>query len=255
MRYKSQPKAVLEFDRLTFSYGAEPIVEDVSFCVNRADFIGIIGPNGAGKSTLLKLALGLEKPAKGQVRIFGKPQEEFSDWNRIGYVPQKVQFDPNFPASVFEVAAMGLAKSQGIMPLSTEQKRTVKEALREVGLERQEDRRIGELSGGQMQRTFLARALVSKPDLLLLDEPTTGIDAAQQEKFCCLLERLNRAGMTIVIISHDLTFMSYLVSKVICINRRVFFCGHPKDISKSGALPKAYGHAVHAITHDHEHGA
>jgi len=102
---------------------------------------------------------------------------------------------------------------------------------------------------------FLARALVSNPDLLLLDEPTTGIDSEQQEKFCCLLERLNKQGMTIIIISHDLSFMSYLVNKVICLNRRVFYCGHPKDIAKSGALPKAYGHGVHAIVHDHEHGA
>ena len=143
----------------------------------------------------------------------------------------------------------------GLLMLSDEQKCAVKEALHEVGLENQADKRIGELSGGQMQRAFLGRALVAKPDLLLLDEPTTGIDSQQQEKFCCLLERLNKAGITIVIISHDLTFMSYLVNKVICLNRRVFFCGHPKDISKSGALPKAYGHAVHAITHDHEHGA
>ncbi|MFA6329839.1 MAG: metal ABC transporter ATP-binding protein [Candidatus Micrarchaeia archaeon] len=246
---------ILEFDGISFSYAGEPTIEAVSFAVKKGDFLGIIGPNGAGKSTLFKIALGLEKPTSGSVKLFGKKQPDFSDWHRIGFVPQKVQFDPNFPASVFEVAAMGLAQKPGILPLSSEQKWAVLDALNEVGLEKQADRRIGELSGGQMQRAFLARALVSKPDLLLLDEPTTGIDSEQQEKFCCLLERLHENGITIVIISHDLTFMSYLVNKVICINRRVFFCGHPKDIAKSGALPKAYGHGVHAITHDHEHGA
>lgn len=244
-------RTVLEFEKISFSYAGEPTIEDVSFAVQKGDFLGIIGPNGAGKSTLFKIALGLEKPTSGSVKLFGTKQTDFSDWTRIGFVPQKVQFDPNFPASVFEVAAMGLAQKPGLMPLSSEQKRAVNEALHEVGLEKQADRRIGELSGGQMQRAFLARALVSKPDLLLLDEPTTGIDSAQQEKFCCLLERLHKAGITIVIISHDLTFMSYLVNKVICINRKMFFCGHPKEIAKSGALPKAYGHGVHAITHEH----
>jgi zinc transport system ATP-binding protein len=255
MRGKAGAVPALQFDRLTFSYGAEPIVEDVSFSVGRAGFLGIIGPNGAGKSTLLRIALGLEQQQKGTVRLFGTERSRFSDWSRVGYVPQRLQFDPNFPASVFEVAAMGLVRKNSVMPLSDGQERAVAGALREVGLERQANRRIGELSGGQMQRAFLARALVAKPDLLLLDEPTTGIDAAQQEKFCCLLERLNRAGMAIVIVSHDLSFMSYLVRKVVCINRRVFFCGHPKGISKSGALPKAYGHAVHSIMHDHGHGA
>jgi len=252
---KASPQAVLEFAGISFSYAGEPTLDSVSFAVQKGDFLGIIGPNGAGKSTLFKIALGLEKPTSGSVKIFGKKQPDFSDWHRIGFVPQKVQFDPNFPASVFEVASMGLAQNTGLMPLSAMQKIAVRNALHEVGLESQADRRIGELSGGQMQRVFLARALVSKPDLLLLDEPTTGIDSEQQEKFCCLLERLNKTGMTIVIISHDLSFMSYLVNKVICLNRRVFYCGHPKDIAKSGALPKAYGHGVHAIAHDHEHSA
>jgi len=184
---------ILEFDKISFSYAGEPTLEDVSFAVQKGDFIGIIGPNGAGKSTLFKIALGLEKPTKGSVKLFGKKQPDFSDWHKIGFVPQKVQFDPNFPASVFEVAAMGLAQKLGPMPLSKEQKQAVAEALAEVGLEDKADKRIGELSGGQMQRAFLARALVSKPALLLLDEPTTGIDSDQQEKFCCLLERLHTA--------------------------------------------------------------
>jgi len=252
---KASQQAVLEFAHISFSYAGEPTLEDVSFSVQKGDFLGIIGPNGAGKSTLFKIALGLETPTTGSVRLFGNKQADFSNWHCIGFVPQKVQFDPNFPASVFEVAAMGLAQNSGLMPLSVQQKIAIRNALHEVGLESQASKRIGELSGGQMQRAFLARALVSKPDLLLLDEPTTGIDSAQQEKFCCLLERLHKAGITIVIISHDLTFMSYLVNKVICINRKVFYCGHPRDIAKSGALPKAYGHAVHSVLHDHEHGA
>jgi len=253
--HKPRQQAVIEFADISFSYAGEPTIEAVSFAVQKGDFLGIIGPNGAGKSTLFKIALGLEKPTSGSVKLFGTKQTDFSDWHRIGFVPQKVQFDPDFPASVFEVAAMGLTQTKSVMPLSKGQIKAVANALHEVGLENQANNRIGELSGGQMQRAFLARALVSRPDLLLLDEPTTGIDSAQQEKFCCLLERLHKAGITIVIISHDLTFMSYLVNKVICINRKMFFCGHPKDIAKSGALPKAYGHGVHAITHDHEHGA
>jgi zinc transport system ATP-binding protein len=242
-------KNALEFKDVTFSYSKEPALENVSFSIKAGEFIGVIGPNGSGKSTLLKVAMGLEKPQNGEVLLFG--EKGFNDWHRVGYVQQKPSFGPDFPATVFEVASMGLFYKLGVRPLSKEDKKAVHLALHEVGLEEQYSKRIGELSGGQIQRALLARALVGQPEMLLLDEPTTGIDAVQQEKFCCLLDRLHQKGITIVMVSHDLTFISQLVDNVLCINKQLHYCGHPNKLSSSKVLPKVYGHDVQVVRHVH----
>lgn len=237
----------LEFRNVSFGYNGEPVLENITLSVEQGDSFGLIGPNGSGKSTLLKLALGLEKPWKGEVRVFEKKD---IDWHRVGYVPQRALFVKDFPSTVFEVASMGLFNMLGFNPLQRVDNNRVSEALREVGLEKQEHKLIGELSGGQVQRAFLARALVGEPDLLLLDEPTTGIDAAQQEKFCCLLERLNEKGITVLMVSHDLSFMSHMVHKVVCLNKTVHYCGHPKKLTAK-VLEKAFGHGQGFVGHTH----
>ncbi|MFH1470833.1 MAG: metal ABC transporter ATP-binding protein [Candidatus Micrarchaeota archaeon] len=230
----------LELENVSFSYSGELVLEDVSLSVQEKEFLGLVGPNGSGKSTLLRIILGLEKPQKGTIKLFG--EEGFGDWHRVGYVPQRFSFDSNFPATVFEVASMGVSKKY---------EKEVLSALSEVGLENQKNRLINELSGGQKQRVFLARSLANKPDLLLLDEPTTGIDAAQQEKFCCLLQRLNNSGMTIIMVSHDLSLVAHSVQNVACLNKKMYHCGHPKNLGSSEILKKVYGHAVHVMIHKH----
>ncbi|MFH0818305.1 MAG: metal ABC transporter ATP-binding protein [Candidatus Micrarchaeota archaeon] len=238
---EEEKENVLELTGINFSYSGEPVLIDVSLSVETGDFVGLVGPNGSGKSTLLRVILGLDAPQSGKVKLFG--EEKFRDWHRVGYVPQKVSFDANFPATVLEVASMGISKKY---------ENEVPRAIAEVGLEAQKNRLINELSGGQKQRVFLARALANKPDLLLLDEPTTGIDATQQEKFCCLLQRLNEAGMTIVMVSHDLSLIAHSVKHVACLNKKMFSCGDPKQLGTSSVLRSVYGHDVHIMVHKHE---
>ncbi len=221
---------ILEFQNVTFSYAESPVLEKVSFSVDSGDFLGLIGPNGAGKSTILKLALNLEKPDSGKIILFGK--ERFNDWQKIGYVPQRSTFDHTFPATALEVAAMGA---------KPENEANAIKALGEVGMEHLAEERIGELSGGQIQRVFLAHALVNDPDLLLLDEPLTGIDVEQQEKFCSLLRDLNKKGKTIVMVSHDLTYVANLVSKVACINKTLFFSEKQKAGKKAIFACEGFG--------------
>ncbi|MEM4555039.1 MAG: ABC transporter ATP-binding protein [Candidatus Anstonellaceae archaeon] len=241
---------ILEFSKVTFGYDREPIVQDATLEVEKGDFFGIIGPNGAGKSTLLKIALRLLRPWSGKVRLFGK--EDFNEWEKVGYVPQKPNFEKSFPATVFDVVSMGLRPFPSWRGLDELQKKAVLETLDEVGMRRKKDELVGNLSGGQLQRVLLAKALVGKPQLLLLDEPTSGIDAEFEEKFCCLLERINKEGTTIVLVTHDMTFMSYLVNKVACINRRVYFCGKPSKLLGE-SIKKAYGHSATLVSHPHPH--
>ncbi|MEM4348692.1 MAG: ABC transporter ATP-binding protein [Candidatus Anstonellaceae archaeon] len=241
---------ILEFSKVTFGYDHEPVLQDATLEVEKGDFFGILGPNGAGKSTLLKIALGLLRPWSGKVRLFGK--ENFSEWEKVGYVPQKPTFEKFFPATVFEIVSMGLRPFPSWSGPTESQKKAVLETLNEVGIERKKDELVGNLSGGQLQRVLLAKALVGKPQLLLLDEPTSGIDAEFEEKFCCLLERINKEGTTIVLVTHDMTFMSYLVNKVACVNRRVYFCGRPSNLL-ADSIKKAYGHSTAIVSHPHMH--
>ncbi|MCX8197556.1 MAG: metal ABC transporter ATP-binding protein [Candidatus Micrarchaeota archaeon] len=241
----------LEFLNVTFGYEKEPVIENVSLTVEKGDFFGIVGPNGAGKSTLLKLAAGLAKPWSGKIMVFGK--ENVKAGKKIGYVPQKPPSEKRFPATVSEIVAMGLKPFPSWKGMERWQKEKVDRILMEVGLEEKKDEMVGNLSGGQLQRVLLAKALVGEPELLLLDEPTNDIDAAFQEKFCCLLERIHESGTTIVLVSHDLTFMSYLVNKVACINKRVYFCGKAASLADAEGIRGAYGHDVKIIKHRHPH--
>jgi zinc transport system ATP-binding protein len=249
----SQP--VLELDKVTFYYGERIVLDQVSLTVFAGDFLGIVGPNGSGKSTLLKIIAGLLKPAGGSVRIFGAERESLRRETRIGYVAQNVSsFNQGFPATVGETVLSGLTASLGLLRRpGRREKRLADETLAGVGLADFRDRLVGELSGGQQQRVFIARALVAMPALLLLDEPTVGVDVDARERFYELLAALRRErGLTLLMVSHDVGVVAEQVQSIACLNRKLYFHGPPAQFWTEDALCQAYGSAVRLLHHgDH----
>ena len=198
-------KEVIGLTEVSFSYDGIFVLEDVSISVEKGDFLAILGPNGSAKSTLLKVMLGLLAPKTGEVRIFGQRVRKFYDWNKIGYISQQAaNINTSFPATVAEVVSSGYYTGFGRIFDGAERKEAIKSALDAVGITALSHRLIGELSGGQRQKAFLARALVRKPEALFLDEPTTGIDAASQQEFYELISNFHKNHMTIIMITHDM---------------------------------------------------
>lgn len=226
-------------------YDGVPILEGVSLQVERGDFLGVIGPNGGGKTTLLRVILGLIKPDRGKVRVLGKPPERSRE--NIGYVPQQNLFDREFPISVRDVVLMGRYGKAGLLRRYSETDRSKTLAtLETVGMLNQKNRQIGTLSGGEQQRVFIARALVSEPKLLLLDEPTASIDPTMQTNFYELLEKLSQQ-MAIIMVSHDVGAISIFVEKIACLNRQLFYHGS-KEISPE-ILEATYKCPIQLIAH------
>jgi zinc transport system ATP-binding protein len=227
------------------------VLEDINLELLAGDFLGLIGPNGGGKSTLIKAMLGLIKPDRGSIALFGLPPAAAR--SRVGYVPQKTVFDQSFPVKVQDVVLMGRYSRTGLLQRYGSQDRMAAlRALAAVGMEDRALREIGALSGGEQQRVFVARSLVSDPMLLLLDEPTSGVDSAQQTDFYDLLCHLNRdLGIAIVLVSHDLTAISKYVSKIACLNQRLYY--HDSKELSNEDIEKAYGCPVEMIAHGTPH--
>jgi zinc transport system ATP-binding protein len=196
---------VVELENVSYAYGARRVIDGLNLTIRQRDFVGVIGPNGAGKTTLLRLMVGLLKPERGEVRLFGTPLPKFKEWHRIGYVPQRKSFNLLFPATVREVVLSGLfGRRKLFRRITRADQRRCDEALEVLGIASLAGRRIGALSGGQQQRVFLARALIGDPELLILDEPTTGVDAETQENFFGLLRHMHQKHkMTFLMVSHD----------------------------------------------------
>jgi zinc transport system ATP-binding protein len=208
----------IKADNLFFQYEETPILENVSFAIRPGEFIGIFGPNGGGKTTLLKLLLGFLKPQKGSVEILGQSPKLARE--QIGYVPQISHLDRQFPITVLEVVMMGCLDKSPWRSYIPDAKEKAKQALQEVGMLDFQNHSFGTLSGGQAQRTLIARALVSKPTILLLDEPTASVDASAEESIYKLLEHL-KGTMTIIMVTHDLQVMLQKVDRFICVHRQV----------------------------------
>jgi zinc transport system ATP-binding protein len=244
---------LVRVENVSFGYGVIPVLEDVSFAISRGDFLAILGPNGSGKTTLLKVVLGLLKPFRGKVLIMGRPQEEFAEWSKIGYVPQKAtHIDPFFPASVREVVAMAFYSRSG--PSGRKRRAVggaIESALETVGMGEFYDWPIGRLSGGQQQRVIIARAIVNSPELLFLDEPTTGVDAVTQEHFFEMLHLLNESrDITIALVTHDIGIVNKHVNKVACLNQRLVYHGTHKDFCQSEAFKNLLA-GGHVVSHSH----
>jgi zinc transport system ATP-binding protein len=241
-------------EHISFSFNGLEVIQDVSFAISPGDFIALIGPNGSGKTTLIRIILGIIKPSSGRVVLLGEELSRFTQWQRIGYVPQKAtHMDPYFPASVREVVAMGLLSKKRFPRLFTRQDEAVIDrALDQVDMKALKDRRIGELSGGQQQRVFIARAIVNGPDVLFLDEPTAGVDADTQARFYEMLADLNRKeGLTIVLITHDFGIITKHVNKVACLNQRLFFHGTHDEFCSSSVVQELLHGEHHLICHRH----
>ncbi|EUJ46469.1 metal ABC transporter ATP-binding protein [Listeria riparia] len=223
---------ILKVANISYHYDKEEVLQQINLSIKKGSFTGIIGPNGSGKSTLLKLILGLLKKQHGNITLFGKPQAQFKDWSKVGFVSQKSNaFNGAFPATVKEVVSSGLVKKKGMFRrLNRRDFDAVFEALRTVDMERFANRNIGELSGGQQQRVFIARALVSKPEVLILDEPTVGIDAQNVASFYELLRTLNtNEAITMLLVTHDLMAVNAYVDHIVSLNTHVLFDGTAVD--------------------------
>ena len=243
----------VELEGIAASYGEVRVLDGINLTVEPGDFLGIIGPNGSGKTTLLRVMLGLLEPTEGSVRLFGQSPAAFREWRRLGYVPQRATLDPSLPVTVGEVVATGLVASLGLFQrIGSAERARVKEALARVGMEAHARTRIGALSTGQQQRVLIARALVSDPELIILDEPTGGVDPEAQTSFYALLQHLNREReVTLILVSHDIGVVAREVTKLACLNRRLIFHGRPGDFLSDAALTALYGPAVRIVSHDH----
>ncbi len=247
-------RTLIRIEHVEFRYRRDPALVDIDLSIQAGDFLALIGPNGSGKTSLIKIMLGLLQPSRGAVFLFGMPVRDYRAWEKLGYVPQKAtHFDPYFPASVEEVVAMGLvAGGYRRRRRSAERQSRIEGALDAVGMDREKDRPIGELSGGQQQRVFIARALVSSPEILILDEPTAGVDAESQNRFYGMLDRLNRErGLTVVISTHNVGVVTKHVNKVACINQRLYFHGSHEEFCETDHLLEAVGGRAHIIHHEH----
>ncbi|MBK3493303.1 ABC transporter ATP-binding protein [Viridibacillus sp. YIM B01967] len=248
---------LIELKSVSFQYDYTQVLTNISLKVEQGDFLALLGPNGSGKSTLLKLILGLMKSTSGQIELFGQPANTFKHREWIGYVSQKSNsFNSGFPATVKEVVASGLTKKIGLFKrhLASQNSKVI-QALRDVGMDGFADRNIGELSGGQQQRVFIARALVAEPKLLILDEPTVGIDHENVQSFYDMLASLNEDHqMTMILVTHDVDTVSNRISHVACLNQTIHFHGFKNDYDSLSAdqLNAWYGHVVRKIHHTKE---
>ncbi|GBE15664.1 high-affinity zinc uptake system ATP-binding protein ZnuC [bacterium BMS3Abin14] len=245
---------LISLKNVSISFGADLILDHVSLEVNRGDFLALIGPNGSGKTTLIKSILGLLRPDEGTARIMGKEIKDFKEWDRIGYVPQQAtEMDPLFPASVREIVAMGLIPGRRFPRFfKPGDRKAVERALALVDMQGCGSRRIGALSGGQQQRVFIARALVSNPSILILDEPTAGVDASSQTRFYDMLGNLNRVdGITLILVTHDIGVITRYVHQVACLNQKLIFHGTHEEFCSSTQATSLFGPDSHLVCHRH----
>lgn len=243
--------AAVQLQNVSFSYGDRPVLEDVSLTIAQGEFLGVVGPNGGGKTTLLKIMLGLLRPARGKVRIFG--QSPGTARRRVGYVPQLLHFAPEFPATVMDVVLMGrLADGMAPGPFREPDRLAARQALEQVDMAGMAGRHLEALSGGEKQRALIARALVCRPEMLLLDEPTVSLDALAERRLYELLSELNDT-LTIVLVTHDVGLVSEVLRSVLCVNRRVIRhrTSHINEVD-SELLAAMYGSGRRFVRHDEE---
>jgi zinc transport system ATP-binding protein len=232
-------KSLIQIKEMDAAYHRQVVLTNVSFSINDRDFIGIIGPNGGGKTTLVKVILGLMKPVKGSI-------EYALDRSEIGYLPQSSHLDESFPISVREVIASGLEHGLRMgNKIRSDEKHIIGSVLEKVGLESMQSRSIGELSGGELQRTMLARAIISSPKLLILDEPDSHVDNRFEMELYGLLKELNE-HMTILLVSHDIGIISPYIKTIACVNRD-FHYHSSNEISEEQL--KVYNCPIEIITH------
>ena len=244
----------LKVKNLFVKYGEVTVLENVNFSVRKGTFTTIVGPNGGGKTTLIKAILGLIKPVKGEIYIFGLPPNEYLKKRTVGYVPQGVQERHNVPMTVEDVVFMGIRK--GYLEPKGKFKDQVNRALEVVGMLDKKKKLIKELSGGERQRVMIARAIVSQPELLIMDEPTVGLDVESQRNFYDLVRKLKEDLMiTVLMVTHDVGFVSEYSDSILCINRRLVRHAENVEELPREFFEKLYGFAVRPVLHKHKEGS
>lgn len=247
--------SIIEVKNLAVHYGQTEALQDISFVLERGDFIGLVGPNGGGKTTLAKAILGLIPNTSGKIFLFGKKLKDFNGFQKIGYLPQKQSsINQLFPATVGEIVFLGLL-SQKKRPkiISREDIQKIDETLSMLGILNLKNKMISELSGGQQQKTLLARALVSQPELLILDEPSTALDPASRQDFFKLLQTLNqKLKTTIILITHDTGYIGQYANKLLYIDRKLVFFGKISDFCPKDEIASCFEKSdKHIIWHQH----
>lgn len=245
---------LIELTDVSFAYGAVPALRTINLDIYPGDYVGVIGPNGGGKTTLLKVMLGLLTPQHGAVKLLGESIQKFRDWSKIGYVAQhSTAQESKAPMTVEEVVALGRVSGLGLFRfMRANDKKAVAAALRKVDMWPLRHRLISELSGGQQQRVYIAKALAAEPEVLILDEPTVGIDIKSQDEFYQLLARLNKnEQLTLVLVSHDVDVVVNEVTKVACINQTLIYHGAPQQFIEGEYMAHLYGKGRKFILHGH----
>ncbi len=246
---------IVRAEGLGCSYREGSVLEDISFTVNSGDYVGIVGPNGSGKSTLVQALLGLVTISSGSAQLFGSRCGGFSQWKRVGYLPQSLHLlNPVFPATVAETVGLGLLSLKRFpRRLSRLDRETVDLLLDNLGIYDIRAKLIGELSGGQQQRVLLARALVNEPELLILDEPTAALDPETRERFYRMIADINRTrGVTVLLVTHDTGVIGQHASKMLYLDKRMLFFGSFDDFCHSPEMSSLFGeHSQHLMCHRH----
>jgi zinc transport system ATP-binding protein len=247
--------AVIHVENLCFQYQAIEVLKDISFEVDVGDYVGLVGPNGSGKTTLVRAILGIARSATGKVALFGQALEEFQDWHKIGYLPQKSNgFNPNFPATVREVVSLGLiARKSFPRRLKPNDQRAVERALERLDIADIGHKLIGELSGGQQQRVLIARAIVGDPELIILDEPSAALDPESRGQFFTILRDLNRnSSVAMILVTHDMGTIGQYANKLLYIDRKIIFYGGFDEFCRSENMTALFGgDTQHIICHRH----
>ncbi len=236
---------IIRFDHASFGFPGTVALEDISLSILESEFVGVIGPNGSGKTTLCRAVLGLMAPLSGTLRVLDCACEELRCHHRalIGYLPQKGMIDRNFPVTVLEAVMMGRYGALGLFRRPSRKDRDIaRQALTQVGMDHHRDSALGALSGGQQQRVFIARALAQQPRILLLDEPTTGLDLTAQHSVVELIQQLHQElKLTVLMITHDINMIRSRVDRLVLLKTKLFAAGPPQDVLKPEILSQVYG--------------
>ncbi|MEA1955134.1 MAG: metal ABC transporter ATP-binding protein [Campylobacterota bacterium] len=248
---------IFDVKNLNFRVDNQNILSNISLEIFKAEYIAIIGPNGGGKTTLIRMLLGLEKPTSGEIKLYGKKLKDFKKWSKIGFVPQRAALvDASFPATVEDIVNMGrISKRKLFSKKSKEDIDAVEDAMKKMDVFDLKNKIIGNLSGGQKQRVMCARALASNPEILILDEPNTGVDVVSQNRFYALLKKLNEDDkITIVFITHDIGVIADDIARLFTVNEKIQVCNDPKKAITCEDMSELYGIDAHLIhNHRHEH--